>query len=203
MASKSLTSAFAAIIVGILAIVVSLAHPAPRVIPAADTEMTPSHTEPSPEPASTAKYDWHTVVRAVDGDTLVVDINGTSTKVRLIGLDTPETVDPRKKVQCFGKEASDKMKQLVSVGYVRLEEDASQGTYDKYGRRLAYAYVPADSRPEGIMLNLYMIAEGYGHEYTYNLPYKYQAEFKAAETQAREGKRGLWADAACAQESTR
>ena len=133
------------------------------------------------------------VERVVDGDTLAVEMNGKSVKVRLIGLDTPETVDPRKPVQCFGKEASAKAKELLTGKSIRLEKDASQGEYDKYGRLLAYVYLP-----DGTLFNKYMIAEGYGHEYTYNLPYKYQKEFKAAEVRARTEKKGLWADGACA-----
>lgn len=150
--------------------------------------------EPS---ASIPLYDWYPVVRVVDGDTLIVEIDGKDTTVRLIGLDTPETVDPRKPVECFGKEASDKAKQLMAGTFVRLEMDPSQGTLDKYGRTLAYVYVPASVRPEGILVNEYMIAEGYGHEYTYNLPYKYQARFEEAERLAREQKKGLWADRVC------
>ena len=147
---------------------------------------------------STANYEWYPVIKVVDGDTLVIEMDGKNVTLRLIGLDTPETVDPRKPVQCFGKEASEKAKQILAGTSVRIEMDPSQGELDKYGRLLAYVYVPADVRPEGILVNEYMIAEGYGHEYTYNLPYKYQAEFKAAERKAREEKRGLWADGACA-----
>ena len=134
------------------------------------------------------------VERVVDGDTLAVEMSGKSVKIRLIGLDTPETVDPRKPVQCFGKEASDKAKELLTGKSVRLEKDASQGEYDKYGRLLAYVYLP-----DGTLFNKFMIAEGYGHEYTYNLPYKYQQEFKAAEARARAEKKGLWADGVCAE----
>jgi micrococcal nuclease len=128
----------------------------------------------------------------VDGDTLVVTEGTTSTKLRLIGLDTPETVDPRKPVQCFGREASDEAKKLLSGQEVRLEYDPSQGMLDKYGRTLAYVFLT-----NGTLFNEFMIAEGYGHEYTYNLPYKYQKEFKAAEAQARANLRGLWAPDSC------
>ena len=141
--------------------------------------------------------EWYPVVKVVDGDTVTININGKNTTLRLIGLDTPETVDPRRTVQCFGKEASDEAKKLMQGQSVRIELDESQGTYDKYGRTLAYVYVPADSRQEGIMVNQYMIAEGFGHEYTYNLPYKYQAQFKTAQKSAQEQKRGLWADSVC------
>jgi micrococcal nuclease len=101
-------------------------------------------------------------------------------------------------VQCFAAEASAEAKKVLSGQTIRIELDPSQGTHDKYGRLLAYIYVPLNSNPEGLLFNKYMIAEGYGHEYTYRLPYKYQKDFKEAETQAREQKKGLWADDACA-----
>jgi endonuclease YncB( thermonuclease family) len=138
------------------------------------------------------------VVKVVDGDTLVVDIDGSATTLRLIGLDTPETLDPRKPVQCFGREASDRAKALLTDQYVRLEYDKTQGVLDKYDRTLAYIYLP-----DGTLFNEYMIAEGFAHEYTYNLPYQYQKRFQDAEDAARTGLRGLWADAACAAESDR
>jgi len=142
---------------------------------------------------------YYPVVKVVDGDTIVVDINGKNETVRLIGLDTPETVDPRKPVQCFGEEASKKAKEILTGKRVRLEMDASQGKLDKYGRLLAYIFLE-----DGTFFNQFMISEGYGHEYTYNpstgadtypigLPYKYQKEFKEAEKTAREEKKGLWA----------
>lgn len=132
------------------------------------------------------------VVRVVDGDTIVLYIEGKDTRVRLIGLDTPETVDPREKLECFGEAASQKARVMLEGRFVRLEEDASQGKYDKYGRLLAYVYLPDDT-----LFNEYMIREGYGHEYTYRIPYKYQTQFQTAERDARENKRGLWADEAC------
>ena len=132
------------------------------------------------------------VTRVVDGDTFSVDIDGVITTVRLIGLDTPETVDPRKPVQCFGREASDKAKVTLTGQSVQLELDVTQGKLDKYERLLAYAFLL-----DGINFSEYMIREGYGHEYTYNLPYKYQAEFKAAEDYARINERGLWAPGVC------
>ena len=125
-------------------------------------------------------------------------MNGTNVTIRLIGVDTPETVDPRKPVQCFGKEASDKAKQMLTGQRVRIEEDPSQGTYDKYGRLLAYIFLP-----DGTLFDEYLIAEGYGHEYTYDTPYKYQKEFRAAETDARVEKKGLWANDTCAGNTTK
>ncbi|MEK7156549.1 MAG: thermonuclease family protein [Patescibacteria group bacterium] len=135
----------------------------------------------------------HSVLKVIDGDTISIIKEGRPVTLRLIGLDTPETVDPRRPVQCFGKAASDKAKGLLAGKTVLLEFDATQGMYDKYGRTLAYIFLS-----DGTLFNRYMIAEGYGHEYTYNLPYKYQNEFKEAERRAREEKKGLWADGTCA-----
>jgi len=141
-------------------------------------------------------YRWHRVVHVVDGDTLSIELDGKAVTLRLIGLDTPETVDPRKPVQCFGKEASDEAKRLLTSTSVRLEYDDSQGAYDKYGRTLAYLYLE-----DGRLFNMYMIAEGYGHEYTYDTPYRYQMEFKAAEETVRSERRGLWAGDTCSTSS--
>jgi len=132
------------------------------------------------------------VVKVVDGDTIKVDINGTTETLRLIGINTPETVDPRKPVECFGIEASNRAKELLSNKKVRLESDSSQGERGIYGRLLRYIWLE-----DGTFFNKQMILDGYANEYTYNTPYKYQNEFKQAEKEARENKRGLWADDAC------
>lgn len=132
------------------------------------------------------------VVRVVDGDTITVSQNGVNQTLRLIGLNTPETVDPRKPVECFGQEASAKAKELLTGKTVTLEADPTQGELDKYNRLLRYVYLP-----DGRLYNKLMIEQGYAYEYTYNLPYKYQAQFKQAESEARAAKRGLWADDAC------
>ncbi len=142
--------------------------------------------------------DTYAVVKVVDGDTLDILVNDETVRVRLIGLDTPEIVDPRKPVQCFAREASAKAKEILTGQSVQLETDLSQDLHDKYGRLLAYIFLP-----DGTLFNKYMISEGYGHEYTYHLPYKYQAGFKAAEKTARENKKGLWADDTCAGNTTK
>lgn len=138
------------------------------------------------------------VVRVVDGDTLDIDMEGKIERLRLIGIDTPETVDPRKVVQCFGKEASDKAKEMLDGKMVSVEADNSQGERDKYERLLRYVYLE-----DGTFFNKYMIAEGYAHEYTYQSnPYKYQTEFKEAEKQAREAEKGLWNPNTCNGDTT-
>lgn len=130
------------------------------------------------------------VLEVVDGDTLKIDRNGTKETLRLIGINTPETVDPRKPVECFGKEASDKAKGLLAGKVVRIESDPTQSERDRYGRLLVYVYLA-----DGTFFNKKMIEEGYAYEYTYDTPYKYQAEFKEAQRQAELNKRGLWGSA--------
>ncbi len=132
------------------------------------------------------------VVKVVDGDTFDVEIDGKIERLRMIGIDTPETVDPRKTVQCFGKEASNRAKEILSGQFVSLEADESQGDRDKYGRLLRYAILA-----DGTSFGLFMISEGYAHEYTYRYPYKYQVEHKQAEVEARENNRGLWSPDTC------
>ncbi|MBV9159434.1 MAG: thermonuclease family protein [Candidatus Kaiserbacteria bacterium] len=168
-----------------------------HLIPANQAHEALSEVAATTTNAAEVQNDWYPVVKVVDGDTIDVSKDGKTVRIRLIGLDTPEVVDPRKPVQCFGKEASAEMKKLISSQSVRLEYDASQGRLDKYGRTLAYVYAPLNSNPEGLLVNKYMIAEGYGHEYTYAIPYKYQKDFKAAETAAREAQKGLWAPGVC------
>ncbi len=132
------------------------------------------------------------VTSVIDGDTLKVTQDELTVTVRMIGIDTPETVHPAKPVQCFGKEASEKAKVLLTDAMVRLEFHNSQGIRDKYGRLLAYVFLE-----NGTNVNEYMIAEGYAYEYTYNVPYKYQSAFKEAEVSARVQKKGLWANGVC------
>lgn len=132
------------------------------------------------------------IVKVVDGDTVAVEIGGKKETIRLIGTNTPETVDPRKPVECFGIEASNKAKEILTGKSVRLEADSVVGERDKYGRLLRYIFLE-----DGTNFNKMMISEGYAYEYTYNSPYKYQDEFKQAEKEAMEAKRGLWADGVC------
>lgn len=141
--------------------------------------------------------DLYYVTSIVDGDTIKVDVNGTIETIRLIGIDTPETVDPRKPVQCFGKEASTKAKELLSGKKIKLEYDETQSKRDKYNRLLAYIY-----REDGLFFNKYMIEQGYAHEYTYITPYKFQAEFKAAQKFAQENLKGFWSLTTCNGDTT-
>ncbi len=126
------------------------------------------------------------VVRFDDGDTIAVDMNGTSETIRFIGVDTPETHDPRKAVHCFGQAAAQFTKQTIGTSTVRLESDPLSSNRDRYKRLLRYVYLP-----DGRLLNLEIISQGYGFAYT-GFPFTKSEQFTAAQTAAREAKRGLW-----------
>lgn len=132
------------------------------------------------------------VIRVVDGDTIEVSLNSKKETIRLIGIDAPEIVDPRRNIECFGKEASEKAKDILNGKTIKLESDPTQGERDKYQRLLRYVFL------HDLNFNKFMIGSGYAHEYTYHSnPYKYQTEFEGAEKQARENKIGLWSDNVC------
>ncbi len=134
---------------------------------------------------------YYYVISVTDGDTIRVNYNGRSTPVRMIGIDTPETVHPNKPVECYGPESSEYARRHLSNKSVQLEFDNSQGMTDKYGRLLAYVYV------DGVSYNFHAIKDGYAYEYTYNSAYKYQKEFMLAESEAESENRGLWSPSTC------
>lgn len=131
-------------------------------------------------PASDTPYAF--VTNVVDGDTL--DVTGLG-RVRLIGVDTPETKHPKKPVEYFGVEASNYLKKLATGKKVKIEFD--QQMTDKYGRTLAYLYLE-----DGTLINAAIIKNGYGHAYT-RFPFKKMEEFRKYEREARLGNKGLWA----------
>lgn len=126
------------------------------------------------------------VARVVDGDTIKLDDGQT---VRLIGIDTPETVDPRRPVGCFGKEASKKAKELLEGKIVILQKDVSDT--DKYGRLLRLVFLPLDNQ-QLLFVNDYLVREGYAKVYTFPPDVKYNEQFLQGERNAQEFKKGLW-----------
>jgi endonuclease YncB( thermonuclease family) len=126
------------------------------------------------------------VTQIHDGDTISVDMNGAEEKIRLIGVDTPETHDPRKPVQCFGQAASEFTKQLIGDQLVRLELDAESSNRDRYDRLLRYVYLP-----DNTLVNSRLIQEGYGFALT-GFPFSKLEEFKEYEAEARASSKGLW-----------
>ena len=120
----------------------------------------------------------------MDGDTIEVMIEGKTDRVRYLGIDAPETVDPRKPAQCFGIEASKKNKELVAGKIVRLEKDSTER--DTYNRLLRYLWL------DDALINEALVAEGFARAATYPPDVKYEERFAWAERAAREEKRGLW-----------
>lgn len=134
-----------------------------------------------PKSEITPQPETFKVSQVIDGDT--IEIGGGKT-VRYIGIDTPETVDPRREVGCFAKEAAGKNKELVLGKKVRLEKDVSET--DKFGRLLRYVYV------DSVFVNDQLVRQGYAFAVSFPPDIKYQEQFRQAEREARENNRGLW-----------
>ncbi|MFA5933112.1 MAG: thermonuclease family protein [Microgenomates group bacterium] len=126
------------------------------------------------------------VIRVVDGDTIVIE---SGEKIRYIGVDTPETVDPRRAVACFGKEASNENKKLVAGKTVTLTKDVSDK--DQFGRLLRFVYLKQDDG-NLIFVNDYLIRNGFAKASTYPPDVKFAVQFVEAEKEARNSARGLW-----------
>lgn len=134
------------------------------------------------------------VDRVVDGDTVRVLLEGQSVSVRLIGINTPETVKPGSDVECFGPEASDFAKDLLDGATVTLEYDDSQGRLDRYDRTLAYVW---RELPDGTLrlFNLESVTGGFAYQRQYgSAPYAWQPEFEQAQRTARASGSGLWSE---------
>jgi micrococcal nuclease len=152
-----------------------------------------------------AASDSYQLVRVIDGDTIEIIKNNINAnintdnaetnsskleKVRLIGVDTPETNDKRQEVKCFADKATVFTKSFFADNKnLYLELDNTQGEYDKYGRKLAYVF-----NQDGSMLNKALIQDGFAYEYTFDKPYKYQKLFKFHMKNAEDKKLGLWGD---------
>ncbi len=126
------------------------------------------------------------VSKVLDGDTIDLEDGRT---VRFVGMDTPETVDPRRKVGCFGKEASNETKSLLTGKVVILQKDVSEA--DKYKRILRYIYLPLEDG-QILFVNDYLVREGFAKVYTYPPDIKFDVQFKEAEKWAKENKKGMW-----------
>jgi micrococcal nuclease len=138
------------------------------------------------QPITTNNPGLYRVVEFADGDTIAVDMDGVTERVRFIGVDTPETQDPRKGVQCFGKAASAFTRNFIGNQRVRLEMDPTNSNRDRYDRLLRYVFTP-----DGTLVNKEIIAQGYGFAYT-DFPFQKMDEFTRAQRTAREQNRGLW-----------
>jgi micrococcal nuclease len=138
-------------------------------------------------------YERAIVKRVIDGDTIEILLNGIEEKVRLIGVNTPESAGRYKnKPQPYGKEASNFTKTSLMGKIVYLEKDV--GDKDKYGRLLRYVWLtdPSKGNLEKDMFNAILIKEGYGSVMTIQPNVKYQRIFIELEREARKNNKGLW-----------
>lgn len=126
------------------------------------------------------------VIRVIDGDTIVVALNHKPETIRLLGINTPETVKPNSPIECFGPEASNRAKELLMDKIVRLESDPSQDDRDKFHRQLRYVFL------NNLNVNDTLVRDGFAREYTFKVPYKYQKQFKADQRAAKKNQIGLW-----------
>lgn len=126
-----------------------------------------------------------TVVRVVDGDTVVLNYNNKEVKARLLGIDTPETVHPTKPLQFYGKEASNFVKSTLHYNKnIKIEFDEDKEDY--FGRLLVYIWLDKDT-----MLNYLLVRNGFATAYT-KYPFKYKESFVIAENRANKEKIGIW-----------
>jgi len=140
-----------------------------------------------PSPHRAADPGTATVVRVVDGDTLVADLGAGNQTIRLIGIDTPESVAPHRAVECYGHEASARLAALVPPGTpVRLTRDIEPR--DRYDRVLAYV----ERADDGLFVNLAQVDAGFAASFPFPPNVAHRARFDDAERRAREAGLGLW-----------
>lgn len=151
------------------------------------TSAVPTGTPEAPPPAPTSPELRGPVTRVVDGDTADVLLDGQTVRLRIIGIDTPETVAPGQPVECYGPEASARARALLEGQTVTLEPDPTQDQIDAFGRLLVYVTLP-----EGRDYGEVMLREGYAEEYTFRTAYQKQAAYRAVQGTAQASDQGLW-----------
>lgn len=171
-------------------IVSALPAPSPTPKPEVKSEKIEVSLQPTSEsttnPLPNPNITYAKVINVVDGDTFTLE---SGQVVRMIGMDTPETVHPSKPVQCYGKEASLKTEELLQGKEINLEKDVSET--DRYNRLLRYVYVG------DLFVNEYLVSEGYAKSSSYPPDIKYQDKFIEAQKKAQEENKGLWNISAC------
>lgn len=185
------------LVVGILAIGALLAYAANGGFPGLPTPFL----APAPAPAASAPAapglpaapgsasETATVVRVVDGDTLIIDRGNGTERLRLIGVDTPETVQPDTPIECFGPESSAYLTDLLSGEVVRLDLDPGQGDTDRYDRLLRYVWVASG---DGAWASVEALLLSGGYAEPYRDAHERKAGFDALAAEAQANGRGLW-----------
>lgn len=175
-------------------------NPPKEEIPSKDENENHEETNNTESQPEDNKLTEATITQVIDGDTVKVDIQGNSYKLRMIGVDTPETVHPNKPVQYFGKEASNFTKKNLTGKKVYLEKDVS--TTDRYSRLLRYIWLekprslknPTIGEIESKMFNGILLRYGFAHAASFPPDVKYQDLFKQIEKKAEARGEGLWGE---------
>ena len=147
---------------------------------------------PKSKPQSTEKQPTgledklYSVEKVIDGDTVDVSDGDKMLKIRLIGIDAPETGAGNTQEECYAKESEVYLSDTLNGKQVKLEADTTQDDKDKYDRLLRYVYL------DGVNVNKSLLENGYAKEYTYDTAYKYSQDFINAENAAKEQNLGLW-----------
>lgn len=170
--------------------------------PACSAPILLDHQAPATLHQEPAGFERGMVTRVVDGDTVTILVTervdgpgaggtavGAEYDVRLLGIDTPESVDPRSPVECFGREASGATSALLHEAEVVMVKDVED--VDRYERLLRYVYTGAE------MANARLVVNGYAHAYTYPPNVRHADLFLQLQREARENGRGLWAPETC------
>jgi endonuclease YncB( thermonuclease family) len=148
--------------------------------------------QPQAEDAATGEA--FQITDVIDGDTIrghFVKATTATETVRFIGINAPETGGPYRTKECFGEEAKLHLREVLNNKTVTLTADGTQLDRDKYGRLLRYVFLG------DVNINEQMIADGFAHEYTYQVPYQHQKVFRSAQESARSAGKGLWESGRC------
>jgi micrococcal nuclease len=196
MSRKKWERLLATLVTAVFLLVLSRVNAAPSVA-TPDPASTSTHSLPYPLPPVLRGFSTSTnafVTRAVDGDTLEATLDdGTVAKIRLLGVNTPESVDPRRPVECFGKEASKHMAELVAGKRVLLAPDPQADEVDKYGRLLRNVFLE-----DGTDVNAALIRDGYAYAYLdFPLNKLRKIELARLQDEAKMAERGLWSPETC------
>jgi micrococcal nuclease len=171
-----------------------LAITLPTSSPTAEPIASPS-SQPTapPSPVASPSALLYPVVKVVDGDTIKVSINEAIETIRLVGIDAPESVDPRRPVECMGKEASMYLTVLLTGQSVQLIVDPTQADRDRYGRLLRFVLLA-----DGTDVGLELISQGFAQEALYSTqPHQFRSLYLEAQKKAEASNRGLWDEQIC------
>lgn len=183
---------FASVLISVMALLWAVLFPEKEVMPPPSVSALGEEVVIVEQQSTTTNA---LVARVVDGDTIEALLDGASTtvRVRLLGINTPESVDPRRLVECFGKESSRFLKEMIEGKRVRLEEDLQADERDKYGRLLRNVV-----SEDGTDVNARLVSEGYAHAYlSFPLNKQRKNQLGRLQEEAKEGEKGLWSLETC------